>query len=354
MLGERLGSAALVLFLISQFILSSLYSPFIFIGWFALGVSVICRYIAPNKIERPRWVLVLLIGLLICHGLGVAGSVLWGAGNWLLTAGIFLWMLPLPLVYWTADHHVRRWLCVFAVIHAGLVIVQGFTNYHSVNDVIIWGEGPSRYTLSTGFSHNRNLAAGLLVICLPLTSNGRWRWASLILLAGVIFTGSRWGACVGLLLALVMAAQGTITWRWAIGGTTAFIGAVVLVGIVSSSSHVLAGYNNLGHGLSIWSDIQVRLSSPGWPNLLPYGLAETNGLHNVPMRIAAESGVIAAAIWVGLTGWALTRQRYSPVWWMMVAIVLLSMLDHYMWRPHLMAFWWVALGVLAIDRDDGR
>jgi hypothetical protein len=341
MFGERLGSAALALFLISQFILSSLYSPFIFIGWFALGVAVICRYLAPNKIERPRWVLWLLIILLGCHAGGVAGAAVWGNGNWVLTAGMVLWMAPLPLVYWVVDHHIRRWLCVFALIHALFIIVQGFTNYHYVESILVWEGNP------TGFSHNKNLAAGLLVMCLPLTSNGRWRWASLILLAGVIFTGSRWGAGVGLLLAVAMAARGTIPWRWALGGTAVFIGAVILIGIITPGSHVLAGYNSVGNGLVVLRDIEVRLGTTGWPNLLPYGLAETNGLHNVPLRMATEFGIIAAVIWVGLTAWSLTRQRFSPVWWMMVGIVLLSMLDHYTWRPHLAGFWWVALGVLA-------
>ena len=68
------------------------------------------------------------------------------------------------------------------------------------------------------------------------------------------------------------------------------------------------------------------------------------------MRMAAESGVISAVIWVSLSLWALTRMRYTPAWWLMLAIVLLSMLDHYTWRPHLMGFWFLALGILAVRR----
>ena len=341
-------AVGLTVFLAAQFSLNSLYSPLMLIGWIGLGAAVVCAYIAPNKTERPLWVLGALIFLQISQLLAIPGAALWGNGNWILTAGAVLWVLPMPVVYLVANQHVERYICGFAVVHALLIIVQGFTNYHWVEEVIVWEGTPK------GFSHNKNLAGGLLVMCLPFAVRGHWRWASIPLLAAVIFTGSRWAFIVSILIVMGMGLKGVISPRWVFGGVGSLAAAIILLGIFTPSTAAVAGFNSLAYGFTVASQVEVRLAIHEWPNLLPYGLAETDGLHNVPMRMAAEWGIISAVIWVGLTGWALTRMRYTPAWWLMVAIVLLSLLDHYTWRPHLMGFWFVALGILAVRNGVGE
>jgi len=102
-------------------------------------------------------------------------------------------------------------------------------------------------------------------------------------------------------------------------------------------------------------------------------VAEHPGLHNVPLRIAVENGIIAAIIWLGVTGKALLPIRRlnlggkrgvrhihndngketavrglqgdSQAWWLLLGVVLLSLLDYYMWMGHLGGFWWLLVGL---------
>ena len=329
-------------FLVAQFSLNSLYSPLMLMGWVGLAGASFCVYLGSDEIKRPAWVFNALIFLQISQLLAVPGSYVWGNGNWVLTAGVVLWTLPMPLVYLAVNRQIERCMCTFAIVHAFTIIVQGFTNYHWVGDIVIREGSP------TGFSHNPNLAAGLLVMCLPFTIKGRWLWASIPLLAAIIFTGSRWAFIVAGIIVLSMGYKNVISLKWVLGGVLSLLGGIVIMGMFTPFTAAVESSNSIAEAFTIASQIEVRLGMAGWPNLLPYGIAETDGLHNVPMRMAAEFGVISAAIWIALTIWALTKHRYTPAWWLMIAVALLSILDHYTWRPHLMGFWFVALGLLSI------
>jgi hypothetical protein len=345
---DKVQTLGLTTFLIAQFSLSSLYSPLIFLGWMGLGVAVFCKFLSTEQIFQPRWVLAALIVLQGSQLAGIAGAALWGTGNWVLTAGVVLWAIPMPLVYVAANRHVGSCFLIFAVVHAVVIIIEGLTNYYVERGITIW-EGSV-----TGFSHNANLAAGLLIMALPFAMKDRWQWAWVPLLMAMVFTGSRWAFIVALFIIVAMNLTSAISLRGVIMAGFSFIGAVVLMQSFTPATAEIAGVSNFGHLSAGISDILVRLNPVGWPNLLPYGLAETSGLHNVPMRIAAEYGVIAAVIWVTLTIWALTRMRGTPAWWLMLTISLLSMLDHYTWRPHLMGLWFLALGLLAASPTRGR
>jgi hypothetical protein len=339
---DKAQAVGLTVFLITQFSLSSLYSPLMLVGWTGLAGAVVCVYLAPNKIDRPFWILGALIFLQISQLLAIPGAAIWGNGNWVLTAGVVLWVLPMPLVYLAANRHIEKCVCAFAIVHALLIIFQGFTNYHWVEGIVIWEDIPQ------GFSHNGNLAAGLLVMCLPFAVSGHWRWASIPFLAAVIFTGSRWAFIVVSIMVMAMGYKEFISVRWVLGGLSSLLITIAVIGLFTPATAAVAGYNSIAQGFAVASQVEVRLAVAEWPNLLPYGIAETDGLHNVPMRMAAEWGIISAVIWVTLTVWGLTRMKFSPAWWLMLAIALLSLLDHYTWRPHLMGFWFVALGLLAV------
>jgi len=120
-------------------------------------------------------------------------------------------------------------------------------------------------------------------------------------------------------------------------------------------------------------EVQARMVVPHIPSVLPHGVADHPGLHNVPLRMAVESGILAAMVWLGITGWALwprggakqrVRQgndqpvsknasmalsersdRFGASWWMLLALALLSLLDYYTWMGHLGGFWWLLVGM---------
>jgi hypothetical protein len=123
---------------------------------------------------------------------------------------------------------------------------------------------------------------------------------------------------------------------------------VVGVGLVGGG-YQIAGYGSITAAFNpMVTDVGVRLAIPHLPTFLPHGVAEHPGLHNVPLRIAIENGVIAAGIWVGITGWALvSRDSGQPLHrWLLITLVLLSVLDYYTWMGHLGGFWWLLIGLL--------
>ena len=78
----------------------------------------------------------------------------------------------------------------------------------------------------------------------------------------------------------------------------------------------IAGYGSITGALNpIVTDVNVRLAIPHLPTFLPHGVAEHPGLHNVPLRIAVENGIIAAAIWIVITAWALiSKTNNEPLY----------------------------------------
>tara|TARA_R110002020_G_scaffold259068_4_gene472937 strand:- start:10102 stop:11097 length:996 start_codon:yes stop_codon:yes gene_type:complete len=311
------------------------------IGWAGLAGALVCAYLAPNKMDRPSWVLGALIFLQISQLIAIPGAVIWGNGNWVLTAGVVLWALPMPLVYLVADRQLFGFLCSFAMIHALFIIIQEFTSHY-------WIDGTGWVGVPNGFSHNANLAAGLLVLSIPFAVTGYRRWFLIPFLAALIFTGSRWAFIVSSIMVMAMGYKNVISLRWILVALGSLLTGIAVMGIFTPVKAAVSGLANIENSPIMLSQLEVRLAIPDWPNILPYGIAETDGLHNVPLRMAAEWGIISAVVWVGLTVWGLSRMRFSPAWWLMVAIVLLSLLDHYTWRPHLMGFWFVALGILAV------
>jgi hypothetical protein len=338
---DRVQAVGVAVFLIAQFSLSSLYSPLIIIGWAGLAGALVCAYLAPNKVDRPLWVLGALIFLQISQLIAIPGAAIWGNGNWVLTAGVVLWSLPMLLVYLVANKCVYGFLGTFAVIHALFIFIQEFTGHHLV-------VGTGWVGIPNGFSHNANIAAGLLVLSIPFAVTGRWRWYLIPFLTAVIFTGSRWAFIVSSIMVMAMGYKDVISIRWILVALGSLLIGIAVMDIFTQTRAAVTDLTNIENSPIMLSQLEVRLAIPDWPNILPYGIAETDGLHNVPMRMAAEWGIISAVIWIGLTIWGLCRERFSPAWWLMVAILLISLLDHYTWRPHLMGYWFVALGILAV------
>lgn len=329
----------LALYLISNLLLRSFTDIWLFIGWASLCSGIILAGCS----KGPARALYALILLLVFHALAIPGSILWGSGNWELTAGVLLWMAPALLLYLAKDaEKVFLWLVPAFFIHAAWVMAQ-----------------VSSPGINTGMANNPNLAAGFLIIgIIYMMSSGRTWWA-LPLLAALIFTESRWGMVVVGVLLPAMGVAGVMTWRPLFFALVSVIGSIMLFGTFGPSGYGIGGHGTL---TSLWeaipTDIGVRLAVPHIPSFLPSGVAEHPGLHNVPLRIAVESGILAAGIWILITGWALVTPRLNnrsnddhDHCWILLALVLLSVLDYYTWMGHLGGFWWLLIGLLLKPSD---
>jgi hypothetical protein len=313
------------------------------VGWTALGLAFISWYVTPERPKQDTRVWALLAVIVISHLAAIPGSLWFGTGNWILTASAFYWLLPALVVFLIADARVFKWLIWIAVIHAGSVLFNAWW---------FWGS----YYTNGGLTFNPNVAAGLLIVGVALVfSTGRYWWSVFPLMTAAVFTGSRGALLVLAVIILVSLITRTLSVRrflW----ICAAVGLGMAVYSLVNHEYQIAGYTSFHTGIlgGIVDDINVRWTVPARPDLYPHGVVEHLGLHNVPLRMAREAGIVAAAGWLVLSAWALTRCRYTPAWWLMVAVLLLSILDHYTWRVHLGNLWVLAAGLLLVRPVDIR
>ena len=281
--------------------------------------------------------------MLAFHVLAIPGSLFWGTGNWELTLGVVLWMAPALLLYVTTDgYKVLAWLAPAFLIHAGMIIYQGFTGWKLIDANLL------RLGEPTGLANNPNLAAGFLALGIIYFMTTRYKWLSPPLMMALLFTGSRWGLIVALAVIVLMVGARTISWKPLAVTIVALVVSVVLIGAILKGGYQIAGYGSFTSAATIAREhVNERLAVPHIPSILPSGVAEHPGLHNVPLRISVENGLLAAGIWVGVTLWALTKRRFSVRWWLLLTLAALSLLDYYTWMGHLGGFWWLLVGLLA-------
>ena len=339
---KNAAPAFLAFYLVSNVLVRSFTDIWMFIGWTALCAGLICGGWSTKR-NTVFWG---LIALLLFHALAIPGSLIWGIGNWEFTAGVLLWMAPALLLYLAADaRQVFVWLIPAFLVHAILVIFEGLTHWYLIEGVMV------RQGNHTGLTNNPNLAAGFLaigIVYLMASKRPVFQALSLPLVVALLFTGSRWGILVPVAVIAVMTLSGAITWRVLAGGILALFITVVGVGLIGGG-YQIAGYGSITGALNpIVTDVNVRLAIPHLPTFLPHGVAEHPGLHNGPLRRAVENGIIAAAIWIVITAWALiSKTNNEPLYrWLLITLVLLSVLDYYTWMGHLGGFWWLLIGLL--------
>lgn len=345
---QHLPSALFALALTSSLILPSFWSPWLAISWAALlGGLILTRHSWGSKAIAAS-----LVAMLALVFLAVPGSLFIGSGNWVLTLGVAIWMAPAIGFYWAdLDSRVFAWLVPVWVIHSGLITLQAFSG-----SVRMQTPGYPALT-PTGLALNSNLAAGFLVLGVVylLALDTRWRWLAVPLLVVLPLTGSRWAVIVVVVLAGGMALTRRTDWKPVAAALLIWgVAAWGLSLVAPESEYAMSGFNNMGAVIAPISNGQIssRLAVPHIPSILPRGVAEHPGLHNVPLRIAVENGIIAAVLWVGVTGWALVRApRMDIAWWMLLALALLSLLDYYSWMGHLGGFWWLLVGMRLKQRQ---
>lgn len=303
--------------------MASIDSAWILIGGVGIGISLMARYLAPDKNRIPRFLLIIVAVLCIGNLTAIFGAVWWGNGNWELTLSSIFWIVPALGVMVLADERVFLWLVIFGIIHASFIVFTGTPE---------------------GLTFNANVSSGILVFTGIISIYRRFPICiAIFLLIAVAFTESRWALVIYSAMILAGCLNGRVNWRWLV---LIVVGSMLLITVTDLT---YGGYHSIEPKLlgNAATDIKIRLSFPDWPDLLPHGLVEHRGLHNVPLRMARESGLITGVIWVGLSVWALSRDRGSVWWWLMLGVICLSMLDYYTWRPHLGAFWFLALGGIA-------
>lgn len=299
-----------------------------------MGLYALCVflgfYYAPRKVSIS---LVVILGLIIVGSAFIAIPVSLFVEGRNPPATAFLAMLTALLfpLLWIAN--VER------IFYA---LIPGWFLQASVMAWQWFIEGVQR---AGGIAENENAGSAFLLLgALFLLNHPRLKWLAVPMLLAIPFSGSRWVAIVGVGLIGMLFISHRINWKWMLVGIT--VGFFALFSVQYSqiqnayrvSTTVKTTMERNGH------DIQSRLEAHGlyFPIMIfPLGWIDSP-LHNVPLRMSVETGLISGLAWLGVGIIVLYRRpRYSWAWWGMAAICLLSVMYYHTWIGPLGAFWWL-------------
>lgn len=248
-----------------------------------------------------------------------------------------LWLAVLTLVLvpllWLQDiKPVLYWLIPVWYLQAVMMAWQWFTGP--------FGER------AVGFSGNANAGSSFLLLgAIFLATHPRLKWLAVPLLVAIPFSGSRWTLLVGIAIFTLMFVSRHVAWKYiAVGIMTAF---ALLMSAQHSELQVALRVGESpkqtftnGETHAIYRLTPPRATLTTVKTVIPQGFIDSN-LHNVPMRMTVETGILSALAWiaVGIVGLACAPRGYK--WWMMLAVYLLSAMYYFTWVGPLGAFWWL-------------
>ncbi len=332
-----------------------------FEGLFFAAICLILLSFAVGLRRFGPKLMVVGIAVVIASAIfSVAGAVIWGPGQWIISAIIANWVMifaVLPFIRLDPGKLLLG-LMPSLLITSFVIIFQGMTGQ------------PGRMK---AFVDSPNPAGGILVLGALMLLPTRFRWLAIPMTVAVPFTGSRLA-----LLTLVIAVAIMLIARAAPLRSTASIGiisiALVLpfldviglnnrvsvpgIAVTASSPATPRRYSSLDAQAA---HVGIRLTLLDRPGFAPKGFLYDparpihdiyNGPpHNVAMRIGIEWGYAALAAWAALTVWALVYgYRNSAPWYVLMAVIFLGLLDYYVHVGPLAWAWWLAIGLMFNSR----
>lgn len=210
---------------------------------------------------------------------------------------------------------------------------------------------------ATGLALNANAGSSLLLIgAVFLATHPRLKWLAVPLLVAIPFSGSRWVLIVGMLVFGLLFISRIVPWRYTLIGVT--ISATLLFATQHEQLRAVyrATRSPVGTVESGEAHAKYRLTPPvpltTLSVFIPKGFIDSN-LHNVPLRMTVETGLISGAAWLAMGVLVLYRRpRYGYSWWMMLTICLLSIMYYHTWVGPMGAFWWLLAGKLTDNTSD--
>lgn len=230
--------------------------------------------------------------------------------------GIILGLVPVYLLGKTTDY--RR----FVVVVAGAGLIE------SLLILLINIPNPGPWGVIFDLGHYSGF-----VICLGIVLSSGWWRTSLIMVGipAIIVSGTE----EGLLYIAVLAVIAIYNRRWRLlhaGAVLVFSVLVVVIGTGyfadthDTNGDRLASVDNLTHDRysrdidAIHWDI---ITGTGWNSY-----AGPDSVHNTPLRIAGQFGILVAIVWLGLM---ITRLR-GPLAGAFLLILSGAMIDNYFWH----------------------
>ena len=302
--------------------------------------------IAPKSLGNKK--LLAVVSIIPISALIAIPVTLW-TGREIGGTGVvaFLTLGLAPLYFIENGKQVLYALIPFWYLQAALMAYQWFT-------VDIFRVG--------GFAQNENAASAFLLLgVIFLATHPRLKWLSLPLIAVIPFGGSRWVAVVAVAAFIFIFMSRHVDWRYLAIGAAITLGMVVGVQyrelavsyrFASAPDAIRALDEAAGIvGYDVWWRLTPGMDLINPMIFIPLGFLVDSQLHNVPIRMAVETGLLSGLAWLGLGIYALWRRPgLTEAWWLMLAVVLLSVMYYHTWIGPLGAFWWILVAMLAKER----
>ena len=221
---------------------------------------------------------------------------------------------------------------------------------------------PGMITGGFVFEDNYDIVVGYTLLGAALFIH-KWQWilAGLSLVA-ILLTGSPEGLFVLGVVGITVLVRRDWSRRLAI--VLAPVAIIAVLGLVLGYGQVLYGYagkvasgevaspyaekdplpvNAIEYRLQVIGEAMTHIKPLGEGyNLTDFG--RSPNVHNVPLVLVQQlgwPGILAGVAWLFVSVWCLVKTRWKYAW---VAILSLSVLDHFMWTQ-LGVLWWLVVGV---------
>lgn len=352
------------------------YSIGLFFNWIrlkdiGLGLVILgCSFIVLLKHDEIKQNVKQNINKLILIGLGIILITILGDTLVRQTGLQFVYnlllVLSFGLLFLTSTiEDIKRLFPYAVLIEAVSCIIQGILNYWFVTypagyfvGGIITGTG---YSIHNNYCANYNMACGYMAFGF-LFSNQKWQRILMpIMILAVYFTGSIEGIYItlGLLIWMIFIKKSykdcslnSIFYTysfvllfiiiWTIFGTGSGIWyrlsplQKTLITSPSDSHEVSWKLNGLKYFIN-----NIKLFGNGYEQIVS-GSDIAKTVHNVPMIIAHQIGLIPAASWLVISVWCAMKVgiKKSCMW---IGIGLMCLMDHYVWTTFAL-YWWLAVG----------
>ena len=322
-----------------------------------------------NRLEldfgpKALWIPLLVIALSI----GVSGFVHVSDLGYAEAFAQACWGLMLMAVYAIARKQGRK--IFIPIVYGMLFAVCGMVFYAFFHTGRLGSTGgwisPTNYDIATG----------LMIFGLLVSAVGKRWWLCIIAFTGVILTGAGEGVFLGLVLAVAVIARQDFSRRALVAAASlcAVLGIIAAcglfddvfykeldaVGIETNKTDIAykgidgelttdTGLNGVMHGrIDVYKESLTHIQPFGHG----YTISDFTGrtVHNVPLIIIDQVGIIAALAWLWVIVYCLLRTKWT---YALIGVAAMCVFDHYMWTQ-VCCWWWALIGVAsasAVESD---
>lgn len=215
-------------------------------------------------------------------------------------------------------------------------------------------------TPAGGMITNYCASAGFLIFG-AITNRGKWQWILIMIaLIGIFFIGALESVFILGVLAITVLIRRDFGRRFylilAITLSTISLWAALgyLVPLYTANPNLATLHQIATRQIPIDSKAIESLTTGRWTIISRalsdikifghgYFLGTVGGfnVHNTPLIIVHQTGILAALAWTFVTIYCVIKTRLKYAW---IAIIAMSIFDHYIWTQF-GAYWWVLAGV---------